>query len=211
MTDPRAPGGNLVIGVTGGIGSGKSTAARLFAEHGAGLVDTDAVALALTQPGQPAMREIARRFGAEYLTPSGALDRPRMRERAFSDPDAKRALEGILHPLIRAEVAKQVKAAQAPYVLVLIPLLVETGGSRDLVERVLVVDVDERVQIARTMARSALSEEQVRAIMRTQASRERRLAAADDIIDNNGDLEALRIQVHALHGRYLQMASAAGG
>jgi dephospho-CoA kinase len=133
-----------------------------------------------------------------------------MRERAFSDPDAKRALEGILHPLIRAEVAKQVKAAQAPYVLVLIPLLVETGGSRDVVERVLVVDVDERVQIARTMARSALSEEQVRAIMRTQASRERRLAAADDIIDNNGDLEALRTQVHALHGRYLQMASAAG-
>jgi dephospho-CoA kinase len=210
MADSRAPGGKLVIGVTGGIGSGKSSAARLFAEHGAGLVDTDAVALALTQPGQPAMREIAQRFGAEYLTPSGALDRPRMRERAFSDPEAKRALEGILHPLIRAEVAKQVKAAQAPYVLVLIPLLVEIGGSRELVERVLVVDVDEEVQIARTMARSALSEEQVRAIMRTQASRERRLAAADDIIDNNGDLEALRTQVHALHGRYLQMASAAG-
>ena len=209
MAASRAPGGKLVIGVTGGIGSGKSTAARLFAEHGARLVDTDAIALALTQSGQPAMREIAQCFGTEYLTPSGALDRARMRERAFSDPEAKRALEDILHPLIRAEVAEQVRAAQAPYVLVLIPLLLETGGYRDLVERVVVVDVDEGVQIARTMARSALSADQVHAIMRTQASREQRLAAADDIIDNNGDLEALRTQVEALHRRYLQMANAA--
>jgi dephospho-CoA kinase len=195
-----------VLGVTGGIGSGKSTAARLFAECGAGLVDTDEIALRLTQPGQPAVAEIARRFGPEYLTPAGALDRQRMRNHVFSDPAAKAQLEAILHPLIRMQVAEQVRASDAPYVLVLIPLLVETGGYPTLVQRILVIDADEAVQIARTMARSALSEEQVRAIMRTQATREQRLAAADDIIDNNGDLEQLRLQVQALHARYLEMA-----
>jgi dephospho-CoA kinase len=149
--------------------------------------------------------EIARRFGPQYLTPAGALDRQRMRSHVFSDPGAKAQLEAILHPLIRMQVAEQVRASDAPYVLVLIPLLVETGGYPTLVQRVLVVDADEAVQIARTMARSALSEEQVRAIMRTQATREQRLAAADDIIDNNGDLEQLRLQVQALHARYLEM------
>jgi dephospho-CoA kinase len=205
MAAPAASGPGLVVGVTGGIGSGKSTAARLFAECGAGLVDTDEIALRLTQPGQPAVAEIARRFGPEYLTPAGALDRQRMRSHVFSDPGAKAQLEAILHPLIRMQVAEQVRASDAPYVLVLIPLLVETGGYPTLVQRVLVVDADEAVQIARTMARSALSEEQVRAIMRTQATREQRLAAADDIIDNNGDLEQLRLQVQALHARYLEM------
>ena len=205
MAAPAASGPGLVVGVTGGIGSGKSTAARLFAECGAGLVDTDEIALRLTQPGQPAVAEIARRFGPQYLTPAGALDRQRMRSHVFSDPGAKAQLEAILHPLIRMQVAEQVRASDAPYVLVLIPLLVETGGYPTLVQRILVVDADETVQIARTMARSALSEEQVRAIMRTQASREQRLAAADDIIDNNGDLEQLRLQVQALHARYLEM------
>jgi dephospho-CoA kinase len=206
MAAPAASGPRLVLGVTGGIGSGKSTAARLFAECGAGLVDTDEIALRLTQPGQPAVAEIARRFGPEYLTPAGALDRQRMRNHVFSDPAAKAQLEAILHPLIRMQVAEQVGASDAPYVLVLIPLLVETGGYPTLVQRILVIDADEAVQIARTMARSALSEEQVRAIMRTQATREQRLAAADDIIDNNGDLEQLRLQVQALHARYLEMA-----
>lgn len=205
MAAPAASGPRLVLGVTGGIGSGKSTAARLFAECGAGLVDTDEIALRLTQPGQPAVAEIARRFGPEYLTPAGALDRQRMRSHVFSDPAAKAQLEAILHPLIRMQVAEQVRASDAPYVLVLIPLLVETGGYPTLVQRILVIDADEAVQIARTMARSALSEEQVRAIMRTQATREQRLAAADDIIDNNGDLEQLRLQVQALHARYLEM------
>ena len=205
MAAPAASGPGLVVGVTGGIGSGKSTAARLFAECGAGLVDTDEIALRLTQPGQPAVAEIARRFGPQYLTPAGALDRQRMRSHVFSDPAAKAQLEAILHPLIRMQVAEQVRASDAPYVLVLIPLLVETGGYPTLVQRILVVDADETVQIARTMARSALSEEQVRGIMRTQASREQRLAAADDIIDNNGDLEQLRLQVQALHARYLEM------
>jgi dephospho-CoA kinase len=205
MAAPAASGSGLVVGVTGGIGSGKSTAARLFAECGAGLVDTDEIALSLTQPGQPAVQEIARRFGPEYITPAGALDRQRMRSHVFSDPAAKAELEAILHPLIRTQVAEQVRGCDAPYVLVLIPLLVETGGYPTLVQRILVVDADEAVQIARTMARSALSEEQVRAIMRTQATREQRLAAADDIIDNNGDLDRLRLQVQALHARYLEM------
>jgi len=131
-----------------------------------------------------------------------------MRERVFSDPRARQALEAILHPLIRAQVAAQVSAARAPYVLVLIPLLVETGGYRELIERVLVIDAEERVQIERTMARSALTEAQVRAIMVTQASREQRLAAADDIIENNGDLARLRAQVQALHQRYVQLTAA---
>jgi len=208
MTALPAPKRKLVIGVTGGIGSGKSAAGELFAEYGAAVLDTDAIAASLTQPGQPAMHEIEQVFGSEYLTSSGALNRPRMRERVFSDEKAKQTLEAILHPLIRAQAAQEVNRAHGPYVLVLIPLLVETGGYRELIDRILVVDVEEPVQLARTMARSGLTEEQVRAILRSQASREQRLAAADDVIDNNGDLEHLRAQVHQLHGRYLQLASA---
>jgi dephospho-CoA kinase len=206
MPAATTPQPKLVVAVTGGIGSGKSAAARLFAEYGAAVVDTDAIALALTQPGQPATQEIARHFGAEYLTGAGALDRARMRSHVFADPAAKRELEAILHPLIRSEVAAQVQAADAPYVLVLIPLLVETGGYPALARRVLVIDAQERTQIERTMTRSALTEEQVEAIVRTQATRQQRLAVADDIIDNNGDMEHLRAQVQALHRRYLEMA-----
>src|SRR5690348_13198379 len=156
MAATAAPRGKLVIGVTGGIGSGKSTAAQLFAEYGASVIDTDAIAAALTQPGQPAIEEIKRVFGSEYLTPSGALNRSRMRERVFSDETARQTLEALLHPLIRAQVTQEVNAAHGPYVLVLVPLLVETGGYRELIDRVLVVDVEEGVQVARTMARSAL-------------------------------------------------------
>jgi dephospho-CoA kinase len=196
----------LVIGVTGGIGSGKSTAAQLFVEHGAAVIDTDAIAHALTQSDQPGSIEIARRFGPEYLTPEGALDRPRMRARVFADPAARRDLEAILHPLIRAQVDREIAQVRAPYVLLLIPLLVETGGYRKRVDRVLVVDIDEAQQLTRTMTRSNLSEEQVRAIMATQATRAQRLAAADDILDNGTDLDGLRAQVDALHRRYVQLA-----
>jgi dephospho-CoA kinase len=198
--------GKLVIGVTGGIGSGKSTAAQLFAELGAAVVDTDTIAAQLTQAGAPAIAHIVSTFGMDYLTAEGALDRAKMRERVFTDAAAKRALEGILHPLIRARVADEVAAAQAPYVLVLIPLLTETGGYPELIDRVLVVDVSESIQIERTMARSGLSEAAVRAILNAQASREERLAGADDVIDNNGDLAHLRAQVQALHGRYRALA-----
>ncbi len=196
----------LVVGVTGGIGSGKSEAARMFSELGAGVVDTDAVALELTKAGGAAMRDIAAAFGAQYVTADGALDRPRMRERVFSDALARNTLEAILHPLIRKQVALQIDTIKSPYALVLIPLLVETGGYPTLVERVLVVDVDEEVQIARTMARSGLTVDQVRAIMGTQATRAQRLAAADDIIDNNGSIEQLSDQVGRLHASYLEIA-----
>ena len=199
----------LVIGVTGGIGSGKTTAAGLFQERGADIVDTDVIAHELTSPGWPAVERIAARFGREYLGADGALDRARLRSHVFSDPAARRELEGILHPLIRSEVEARVRASRAPYILVLIPLLTETGGYPDLIRRVLVVDCDERLQVERTMQRSGLTEPQVQAIMQTQASRSSRLAIADDVLRNDSDLANLASQVHALDARYRALARAA--
>lgn len=199
----------LVIGVTGGIGSGKTTAARLFQERGADMVDTDAIAHELTRPGRPALEQIAARFGREYLDADGALDRARLREHVFSDPKARRELEAILHPMIRSEVEAQVRAGRGPYMLVLIPLLAESSGYPDLIQRVLVVDCDERLQVERTMQRSGLAEAQVRAIMQTQASRSSRLALADDVLRNDGDLVDLARQVSALDARYRALARAA--
>lgn len=197
----------LVVGVTGGIGSGKSTVAALFQELGAAIVDTDAIAHEITRPGQAALEAIRVRFGEEYLGADGALYRGRMRALVFSDPAARRDLEAILHPLIRTETADRVARAEAPYVLLLIPLLVESGGYPELVNRVLVVDCDEQLQIERTQRRSGLTEEQVRAIIAAQASRARRLALADDVIDNNGPLGVLQEQVRRLHARYLELAA----
>jgi len=199
----------LIVAVTGGIGSGKSTAARLFGERGAHVVDTDAIAHELTIPGAPALRLIASRFGDEYLTADGGLDRPKMRGRVFSDPEARRDLENALHPLIRTEVEARVLRSSAPYALVLIPLLVETGGYPDLVHRILVVDCEERIQVERTMQRSGLTEDLVRAVMRTQATRGQRLALADDVIQNDGTLEDLANQVAKLDTRYRKLAGAA--
>lgn len=195
-----------VIGVTGGIASGKSTVARLFEALGAAVVDTDAIAHELTGPGGDAIEPIRSRFGAQFITADGALDRPGMRALAFSDPQAKRDLEAILHPRIRARAQALVAQAQAPYVLLLIPLLAESGGYPGLIDRVLVVDCDERSQIARARQRSGLDEAQVRAIMAAQASRAQRLALADDVIDNDGPAQALDEQVRRLHVRYLALA-----
>jgi dephospho-CoA kinase len=199
----------LVVAVTGGIGSGKSTAAKLFETLGAGLVDTDAIAQQLTRPGQQATERIRKRFGDSYIDAQGALDRTRMRGLVFSDPLAKRDLEAILHPLIRTEAMARVARVRAPYVLLVIPLLVETGGYRDLASRVLVIDCNEDVQMERTMQRSGLTEAQTRAIIASQASREQRLSAANDVIDNNSGLAELAEQVKALHARYTALASAA--
>ena len=199
---------SLIVAVTGGIGSGKSTAARLFKKRGAEVVDTDAIAHELTQPGRSALKDIVARFGAEYLTTDGALDREKLRRRVFADPDARRVLERILHPSIKSEVDTRVSACDAPYALVLIPLLVKTGAYRDLVQRVLVVDCDERVQVRRAVQRGGLDEDQVRAIMRAQATRSERLALADDIIDNDGTLEHLARQVEILDARYRALAGA---
>ena len=198
------------IGLTGGIGCGKSKAADMFADLGAAVIDTDAISHELTGPGGGAMPLIEQTFGAEYVRPDGSLDRSRMRSHVFSNPHAKRDLEAILHPLIRAQVRGRVGAAAAPYVIIAVPLLLETGGYRDLVNRVLVVDCDESQQIARTMARSQLGEDEVRRIMAAQIPRTERLRAADDVLNNDGDIKTLRSAVEVLHRQYLAEARDAG-
>ena len=200
----------FVVALTGGIGSGKSSVADLFADCGATVVDTDAIAHALTAAGQPGAVEIGRQFGAEYLDPAGALDRSRMRERVFAEPAARKRLESILHPLIRAQVDAAVAAAAGPYVVLVVPLLVETGAYSALANRVLVVDCSEATQIARVMRRNGHSEETVRRIMASQASRAERLARADDVIVNEGELADLQTRARALHRDYLARAASAG-
>jgi dephospho-CoA kinase len=193
----------LVVGLTGGIGSGKSAAAEEFARLGATVVDTDAIAHELTQAGGAAIPEVERLFGKHVIGETGAMDRKGMRERVFADPAARKALERLLHPLIREESQRRIAAARGPYVVHVVPLLIESPDYRGRVERVLVVDAPDEQRIARVRARSRLSEAEVRAIMDSQASRAERLAAADDVIDNSGTLAALLRQVAALHGKYL--------
>jgi len=196
------------IGLTGGIGCGKSKATQMFEALGAAVVDTDEISRALTKPGGRALPALESAFGPDYLSADGGLDRARMRAIVFSDPQAKRQLESILHPLIRAEARSRIAAASGPYVIIVVPLLFETGAYADLVSRVLVVDCDEKQQIARTMARSGLGEDEVRSIMKAQLARGERLQRADDVLNNDGDIEALRTQVEALHQRYLALANA---
>jgi dephospho-CoA kinase len=196
----------FVVGLTGGIGSGKSAAADEFARLGATLVDTDAIAHQLTEAGGSALPEIERTFGRDFIH-EGQMDRQRMRKRVFADAAAKKALEAVLHPLIREESNRRIAAAAGPYVIHVVPLLIESPDYRRRVDRVLVVDAPQETQVARVLTRSSLSEEEVRAIIRSQAPREARLAAADDVIDNSGTLDALRKQVAALHQKYLQFTS----
>ncbi|RTL57031.1 MAG: dephospho-CoA kinase [Rhodocyclaceae bacterium] len=202
----------LVVGLTGGIGSGKSAAASAFASLGAAIVDTDAIAHELTGPEGGAMADIAAAFGPTVVRPDGSLDRAAMRQRVFADPAERARLEAILHPLIRRLSDERVHAALdagAPYVILAVPLLVESAGYRQRVHRVAVVDCSEDTQVRRVMARSAMSESQVRAIMAAQADRAQRLAAADEVIDNSGDLDGLAEKVRALDGRYRQIAAIA--
>lgn len=191
------------IGVTGGIGCGKSTVADAFARLGAGVVDTDAIAHALTAAGGAAMPALVAAFGPDCAAPDGAMDRARMRARVFADPAAKARLEAILHPLILAETLAQAGASPAPYVLIVVPLLVESGHWQQRVARVLVVDCPESTQVARVMARNGLPRATVEAIMATQATRAARLAVADDVIHNDGDLDSLLPQIDRLHQFYL--------
>lgn len=195
-----------MIGVTGGIGSGKTTVAQLFERLGASVVDTDAMARALTSPGGAAMAAIRARFGEAYVLADGSLDRAAMRALVFADAGARRDLEAILHPLIRAASICAAREARGAYVLLVVPLLVETGSYDGLVDRVLVVDCDEAQQIERVRQRSGLPAEEVRAIMASQAGRGERLRAADDVIRNDGDRASLEEQVRHLHARYLAMA-----
>jgi dephospho-CoA kinase len=195
------------VGLTGGIGSGKSTVADLFAAQGAAIIDTDLIAHQLTAAHGLAMPHIRTIFGSDYIATDGAMDRQKMRAAVFADPAMKAKLEAVLHPLIRSETARAASEAQGAYLLFVVPLLVESGVWTERVSRVLVVDCPEDVQIRRVMQRNGFSEEQVRAIMATQAPRARRLAAADDVILNDGlDAAALQSQVAALHQRYLSLA-----
>lgn len=195
-----------VVGLTGGIGSGKSAAGDEFARLGVPVVDSDAIAHELTGPGGAAVDGIRTIFGPETIGPDGAMDRARMRALVFSDPDVRARLEGFLHPLIREHAKRRIASAHSPYVIHMVPLLVESGNFRDRCDRILVVDCTEEVQLLRVARRSGLSESEIRRIMSAQATRQARLNAADDVIDNSGSIDALRKQVLALHPKYLELA-----
>ncbi len=197
----------LRVGLTGGIGTGKSTVADLFSERGVPIVDTDLIARQLVEPGMPALEAIRAAFGESVMQAGGALDRAALRKRVFADASARKQLESILHPLIRQAVRQALDALDAPYVVVVIPLLVETDGYGGLLDRILVVDCPEDVQIARVMARSGLSREEVQAILDSQARRSERLDAADDVIANSGSPDALHDTVAQLDTRYRALSA----
>lgn len=193
----------FIVGLTGGIGCGKSSVSQFFAELGIDIIDTDVIARKLTQPDGQAIGLIRDSFGDAFLTANGSLDREQMRNQVFSDSHARRKLEKILHPLILKEVIEQIKQTRSPYIVLVVPLLFETDDYDDIIHRSLVVDCEESMQISRTMARSQLSEQQVKAIMAQQISRQTRLQKTDDIITNNRDIDFLKTQVTQLHNKYL--------
>ena len=198
----------LRIGLTGGIASGKTTVARRFSELGVPVIDADVAARRVVAPGEPALAEIVASFGPGILDAAGGLERRTLRDRVFAEPAARRKLEAIVHPRIGAEMERQAAEAAGAYLVLAIPLLVETAWLH-LVDRVLVVDVEESVQLERLMARDACSADEAHAIIAAQASRAERLARADDVLPNNAELAELRHGVDVLHARYLRLASAA--
>ena len=204
MTSP-ADISSVRIGLTGGIASGKSTVADMFAELGVDLVDTDVIARTVVEPGQPALGEIRAAFGDEVIGGDGRLDRRRLRAIVFADDERRRELEAILHPRIRDEAARQSALATSPYHLVVVPLMVESPMRHEM-SRVLVVDCTEATQLKRLLARDMESEEQARRMLAAQASREDRLSIADDVIRNDGDLNETRMQVADLHAFYLSLS-----
>ena len=197
----------FVVGLTGGIGSGKSTVADLFVEQGAALVDTDAIAHELTGPAGAAMPLLVEAFGAQVMRADGAMDRAAMRRLVFADPAAKARLEGILHPLIRQLSAERCRAATAPYVILAVPLLVESGTYRERCDRIVVVDCPESLQIERVMARNGMARDEVLAIMAAQATRSQRLAVADDVVVNDAGRTKIYAQVAELHLKYLVLSA----
>lgn len=201
-------GARLRIGLTGGIASGKSTVSRRFEELGVPVIDADAVSRTVVAPGTPGLDRIVGRFGRGVLQPSGDLDRRALRDLIFNDPESRQALDAILHPLIGVEMERQAAAALGPYLVMAIPLLVEGGRARERVDRVLVVDVDEALQLERVQERDRSSLEQARAILASQASRGARLAVADDVLSNGGTVAELRQAVDRLHERYVKLAQA---
>ncbi len=193
------------VALTGGIASGKTTVANLFAALGVPLIDTDVIARQVVEPGQPALADVVKAFGPGVLDAGGHLDRRRMRELIFADPSARQRLEAILHPAIRAEMERQSREANGPYQVLVIPLLTE-GKRRDHVDRVLLVDVPEELQIERLMRRDGVTREQAAASLKAQATRAERLAMADDVVRNTGRVDDLREQVAELHAKYLALA-----
>ena len=200
---PNHPGIFTVV-LTGGIASGKTAVSDCFARLGAVVIDTDVIARAIVEPGQPALLQISREFGPGFLDPEGRLDRRRMREAIFSDPALKSKLEAILHPIIATEVLRQIGQLEAPYCILVIPLYAESSAY-SWIDRVLVVDVSEDIQTERVMARDRISREQAQSILKAQSSRQARLALADDVIDNSGTLAELESRVKALHQKYLEL------
>lgn len=198
----------VVIGLTGGIGSGKTAVSDHFASLGITVVDADVASRVVVEPGRPALGQIRNHFGDNIVQADGTLDRAALRSAIFNNADERQWLEGLLHPLIRQEIIDGLQSAHSPYVILASPLLVESGQNQ-LTQRVLVVDVPEDTQVERTTARDGNSTEQVKAIMAAQATRQQRLECADDVIVNDGTLTALHTQVEALHQHYLQLAQAA--
>lgn len=194
------------VALTGGIASGKTTVANLFAGLGVPLIDTDVIARQVVEPGEPALAQVVATFGPDVLDTDGRLDRRRMRERIFADPTAKQRLEAILHPAIRAEMERQSREVGGPYQVLVIPLLTE-GKRRDHVDRVLLVDVPEELQIQRLMMRDGVTHEQARASLNAQATRADRLAVADDVVRNTGRVDDLCAEVAMLHTKYLALAA----
>lgn len=197
----------MVVGLTGGIGSGKTAAADAFAARGVAVTDTDRIAHVVTAPGAAGWQAIRNAFGPAVFAPDGALDRAALRRRVFAAPAERERLEALLHPIIADVARREIAGWRSPYGLLVVPLLLERGGLRALVRRVLVVDCAEEVQVSRVMARSGMTRREVEAIMATQASRSARLSAADDVIDNSGSLEALTAQIADLDARYLALAA----
>jgi len=202
--EPQPAAQPWILGLTGGIGSGKSAAAQCFVELGVHLVDADQAARWVVEPGRPALERIAEHFGAGVLQADGTLNRAALRELIFKDPTQRVWLEGLLHPLIREEIRQYLARAESPYAILVSPLLLETS-QHQMVQRVLVIDVPQALQIERTVLRDKTNEEQVRAILNVQASREERLSRADDVIVNDRDPAWLKSEVQRLHHFYLTL------
>jgi len=196
---------SLIIGLTGGIGSGKTSATKFFAAEGIAIIDADTIAHKLTGAQGDAIPNIKKYFGVDFITKNGKLDRKKMKNRIFSDINSRKKLEEILHPLIQAEIMHRIETASSPYIIVVAPLLLETGDYCETVTRILVVDCNEEYQISRTVSRDGLSKEEVRTIMATQKSRQERLNQADDVIVNNTDISSLQKKVKLQHNIYLSL------
>jgi dephospho-CoA kinase len=197
----------LRIGLTGGIASGKSTVTHRFSELGVPVIDADVASRAVVEPGSVGLQQVVERFGSQVQGPGGELNRAALRARVFGDPALRKDLEGILHPLIRAYMEQRAEEVVSPYLVMAIPLLVESGSPRKRVDRILLIDVDESTQLRRLLERDGSSAEQARAILASQADRHSRLAVADDVLRNDGTVTDLRQAVDRLHARYLQLAN----